>query len=42
MKKISLLFVGVLFCTLVFANGTDEPASFIIRSSDQLYGFFIV
>jgi hypothetical protein len=25
MKKISLLFVGVLFCTLVFANGTDEP-----------------
>jgi hypothetical protein len=27
MKKISLLFVGVLFCTLVFANGTDEPTS---------------
>jgi len=27
MKKISLLFVGVLFCTLVFATGTDEPAS---------------
>jgi hypothetical protein len=25
MKKISLLFVAVLFCTLVFANGTDEP-----------------
>jgi hypothetical protein len=25
MKKISLLFAGVLFCTLVFANGTDEP-----------------
>jgi len=25
MKKISLLFVGVLFCTLVFANGTDDP-----------------
>ncbi len=27
MKKISLLFVGVLFCTLVFANGTDEPTA---------------
>jgi len=27
MKKTSLLFVGVLFCTLVFANGTDEPTS---------------
>jgi hypothetical protein len=27
MKKISLLFVGVLFCTLVFANGTDETSS---------------
>jgi hypothetical protein len=27
MKKISLLFVGVLLCTLVFANGTDEPSS---------------
>ncbi len=25
MKKISLVVVGVLFCTLVFANGTDEP-----------------
>jgi hypothetical protein len=25
MKKISLLFVGVLFCTGVFAKGTDEP-----------------
>ena len=25
MKKISLLFVGVLLCTLVFANGTDDP-----------------
>ena len=30
MKKISLLFVGVLFCTLVFANETDEP---IVSSS---------
>lgn len=27
MKKISLLLVGVLFCTLVFANGTDEPTA---------------
>jgi hypothetical protein len=27
MKKISLLFVGVLFCTLVFANGTDDPSA---------------
>lgn len=27
MKKISLLFFGVLFCTLVFANGTDESTS---------------
>lgn len=27
MKKFSLLFVAVLFCTVVFANGTDEPAS---------------
>ncbi len=25
MKKISLLIVGVLLCTLVFANGTDDP-----------------
>lgn len=25
MKKISLVFVVVLFCTQVFANGTDEP-----------------
>jgi asparagine N-glycosylation enzyme membrane subunit Stt3 len=26
MKKISFALVGVLFSTLVFANGTDEPA----------------
>jgi len=25
MKKINLLFVGVLFCSLVFANETDKP-----------------
>jgi hypothetical protein len=25
MKKFNLLFVGVLFCTLAFANGTVEP-----------------
>jgi hypothetical protein len=27
MKKITLLLSGVLFCTLAFANGTDEPTA---------------
>src|SRR5260221_13282646 len=27
MKKIIVLTVSVLFCTLVFANGTDDPSA---------------
>lgn len=35
MKKISLLFVGVLFCTLVFATGTDEPTSSVVVTNSS-------
>jgi hypothetical protein len=43
MKKIMVLAVGVLFSTLVFANGTDEPSSSsfkVTNSGSDLFKVF--
>jgi hypothetical protein len=42
MKKIIALSVGVLFCTLVFANGTDEPTTSSVAVMDFRTNLFKV